>query len=66
MFFGSKFVYTAENDADEVEEVEEEEDETIEDVRRRHQNSRDDGQVRKSTEKLAFANGNIQNSVVAS
>lgn len=48
MEFGSKFVYTPENDSDEVEEVEEEEDETIEDVRRRHQASRDDGQVRKS------------------
>ena len=48
MNFGSKYVYTAENDADEVEEVEEEEEETIEDVRRRHQASRDDGQVKKS------------------
>lgn len=47
MFFGSKYVYTPENDADEVEEIEEEEEETIEDVRRRHQASRDDGQVKK-------------------
>ena len=39
-------MYTPENDADEVEEVEEEEEETIEDVRRRHQASRDDGQVK--------------------
>ena len=37
-------MYTPEDDADEIEEVEEEE-ETIEDVRRRHQASRDDGQV---------------------
>ena len=45
MLFGSSYVYTAENDADEIEEIEEEEDETIEEVRRRHQASRDDGQV---------------------
>ena len=38
-------MYTPEDDADEVEEIEDEEEETIEDVRRRHQASRDDGQV---------------------
>ena len=48
MNFGSKFVYTPENDADEVEVVEEEEEETIDDVHRRHQASRDDGQVIKA------------------
>ena len=52
MEFGSKFVYTAENEDDEVEEIQEEEEETIEDVRRRHQASRDDGQVREKLGRL--------------
>jgi len=60
MLFGSNYVYTAENDADEVEEVEEEEDETIEDVRRRHQASRDDGQVGKMLE-IAVIFGSMNN-----
>ena len=48
MNFGSKYVYAPDNDADEVEVVEEEEEGTIEDAHRRHQTSRDDGQVRKA------------------
>ena len=48
-------MYTPENDADEVEEVEEEEEETIEDVRRRHQASRDDGQVKEKLGKSCLS-----------
>lgn len=55
MNFGSAYVYTAKDDDDEVEVVEEEEEETIEDIRRRHQADRDDGQVRR---KLEIANEN--------
>ena len=45
MHFASNFVYSAKDDADEVEEVEQEEEETIDDMRRRHQAGSDDGQV---------------------
>jgi len=45
MNFASNFVYSAKDNADEIEEVEQEEEETIDDLRRRHQASSDDGQV---------------------
>jgi len=46
MDFASSFVYSAVDDADDFEEVEQEEEETIDDLRRRHQASSDDGQVK--------------------